>query len=633
MNSKIYAYMFALGGMMVLLAGCGSGGTTPVKTGHALTESYYCIGCHQDSQNAKWATPGSGKSVVTEWMASTHNTNDAAGCKNCHGSDFDNPVLHPTSCSKCHTIGGLVLNDASANPDSQGRCAKCHAKVNPRPTLFDGYKPLTYSDPLIPVGSTTRYTHYSTGAHGNYVSKNYVNKCRTCHNPHDTSFGRDQRKQWAESGHGNTTAAFRRSSTDFKGRGSSLKQEQNFGPYCVVCHTSTGYINFVTSGFSNVNALPDFDGTQSNYPKFVFIRNQPDPYIYTDKSRETTNCDVCHIDSRNDGGKSSYSGSLRTVAAPAMWYTYSSHPAGAPLIRAKMQVQYDSLGQSNACVVCHAGREAGDIIKEADKQGLFDYTGTTSTTRPSGITPHDFTSGANLQGKSGFHFYTSMTKYTSDPAHKTRGFEISPKGACIGCHMTNSTPHLFQAVEWNNGNFLERILNVRSEALCNTCHSTSPRNAAYMNAQRDRYRAAVAALKLMIPASNNWKNFGTYIVPGSGGIHAGAYTMGTNFVYNIYIQDPAGYTHNATYTKQLIYDSIDWLADGSMDFNGTNATQVYTKVNALADASLLLSPSTGVTYGQGGVLNGTPFSKQQVFEFLCKNQYSDVIASGRCDRW
>ena len=78
MKSKIYAYILALGGTLILLAGCGGGGTTPEKVGHALTESLKCIGCHEDPQNPKWVTPGSGKPIVAEWMASTHNTNNGA---------------------------------------------------------------------------------------------------------------------------------------------------------------------------------------------------------------------------------------------------------------------------------------------------------------------------------------------------------------------------------------------------------------------------------------------------------------------------------------------------------------------------------------------------------------------------
>lgn len=637
MKQRTFKLFLSLAGLM-MLGGCGGGGGT---SGTALHESQECIGCHD---GANWKTPGSGQPIVAEWKASTHNTNDVAGCKDCHGSGY----MHPNSCNKCHSVG-ITASNPRLNPDADGMCANCHDKTNPRPGQNDGFNILSYSANGIPAGSTTAYTHFSTGRHGNYVSTNYKHNCRKCHNPHNTSFGSEERKQWAESGHGSTTASFRTGSTDFKGRGSRIEASGNYGPFCVRCHTSTGYLNFVNSNFSNVNALPDTDSnkTQSNYPEYIFVRNTPDPYVYQDKSRETINCDVCHSDGRSNDG-SAYSGRLRNVVAPTVWYTYSTHPNGGSMVKAKMEVQFDDLGTSNTCVVCHAGREGGDIIKVADRLGLFTYN---LAIPPSGITPHDYAAGANLQGKSGFHFYIEPGRYSSNPAHKTRSTEIGGvNGSCIGCHMTNSVSHNYLAVSWNNDSIRERITDIRSQSLCNNCHtdvSNAPtRNASNMNAKRDAYRASIAALRkalapvLDVAVKNQWKKapYNTGIVPGSGpgpgytggdAIDAGAYTMGANFVYNLFLTDPGAYVHNPTYTKQLIYDSIDWLFDGNMDFNGDNATEVFGVINGIG-TPLYWTPSTGVNYGQNGVLNGTAFTKQQVYDFLCKNY---IDGSGRCERW
>lgn len=625
--------MLALGSMLVQLAGCGGGGTTPDKAGHTLDESLTCIGCHEDSQNPKWASPGTGKSVVTEWLASTHNTNNGASCKSCHGNDWDNPVKHPSSCSKCHTVGGQTFSDSSINPDRNGRCANCHSKVNRL-----GFKPLTFSVPGVPAGSTTAFTHFSTGRHGNYVSTNYIQYCRKCHNPHDTTFGREQRKQWAESGHGSTRNAFIVSSTDFKARGSRLLPQDNQGPYCVRCHTTTGYVNFVKSDFTDTQALPDFDGIRNNYPE------NPRP-TYQDKSREGINCNACHDDGRlND--ESAYSGRLRTVAAPSIWYMYSSHPAGIPIVRARHNVQFDGLGSSNICVPCHSGRDDGEIIKIADIDwNLFGYT-----TAPSAIRPHDFPAAANLQGMAGFNFYTSEAKYSKNPVHKTRVGGAA--GPCIECHMNNDRSHGFRPVEWVNDNQSRAIQSVLNESACSACHNNTGtmlrRTAANMNTERNNYRAAVIALGKMNPANNNWKIFGNYSVPGSGTqsttsasirkVRAGAYTMGASFVQILFFNDPGGYAHNPIYTRQLIYDAIDWQTDGKMDF-GTASTQVYNKVAAIVAAV----PAPGMTWDKGSPavkygLNGiasteagfAPFTATHVYNFICKDY---VDGSGICNRW
>jgi hypothetical protein len=599
-----------------LLYGCGEK-TVVSPGGNSVTEqSDVCAGCHLN-----FNSPGTLKPIVDEYKKSVHYTSNAAGCADCHFEYSKHVQWHP-DCTKCH--GGSPLTGtpglppfAIRNPDGFGSCAKCHKKgFSWGVSSYDG------------VAVDIQYAHYSTGTHANYVATNYVANCRKCHNPHNTTFGREQRQQWARSGHGI-------SPLDGKGRGSSLPAKDDFGNFCVRCHTSSGYIAFVSSGFSDVNALADTNGIRSNYPEYKFVRNQPDPYTYADKSREATNCNVCHSDGRQSDG-SAYSGKLRSVSASSIWYTYSSHPAGSPLIRAQFEVKYDSLGGSNICVPCHAGRESGDIIKVADRLGLFDYTGTTSATRPSGISPHDFASAANLSGKSGFHFYTSGAKYTANPTHKTQYATIGgTNGPCVGCHMKNDRSHLFEPVEWRNGNIYETVMSVRSEAgVCIKCHDGSAgkarRDASAMNQQRDRYRAAVVALGKMIPASNNWKVFGNYSVPGSGKIRAGAYTMGANFVYNMLFTDPGGYTHNPTYTKQLIYDSIDWLADGKMDF-GSASSQVYNKVNSLSAALTYSKGSPAVLYGQNGVPNGLPFTKTQVLEFICKNY--DVNNPTICERW
>ena len=121
MKSNRYMYLLPLGYLILLLTGCGAGGTTP-ETKNALHESTACISCHDD---ANWQTPGTGKSIVAEWKLSTHNTQNGAGCADCH----DDGYMHPASCSKCHSVGLLAKNPTN-NPDRDGKCAKCHDKEN-----------------------------------------------------------------------------------------------------------------------------------------------------------------------------------------------------------------------------------------------------------------------------------------------------------------------------------------------------------------------------------------------------------------------------------------------------------------------------------------------------------------------
>lgn len=573
MKSKIYAYMFTLGGIAVLLTGCGGGGTTPDKTGHALTESLTCIGCHEDSsQNPKWVSPGTGKSIVAEWKASTHNTNNGASCTDCHGSDFGNPVLHPSSCSKCHTVGGQILADSSVNPDRHGRCALCHAKTNPRPGTFDGFDAFTYEDPAIPAlpaGSTTRFIHFSTGKRANFVSTNYINNCRKCHNPHDTSSGKAQRQEWAQSGHGATTTNAR-ASYDFKTMGSDLTSDIAYGSTCVRCHTSTGPIKFITSGFMDIKRLP---------------------LPTSDTSREVTACNVCH----DDGSGYAYGYKIRTVGPVTTYYNFSA--SKAPSGHISVPKTFPDIASSNICLVCHVGREIGETIKTAAIQGV-DFT------KVLFMSSHYLTAGASLFQISGYEF--AGRTYPSGGAlpyqHQTVG--AGAQGPCVTCHMKPGR-HTFLPVTLDNNatRWLRQITGIASPE-CAKCHNgtTAPNiDISRLNASKNGFFQALEQLRLKMQARGmyygrggiktttalstnvtNWEKFG---------IGSGPDTMGAAFNYVLLNFDYGAYAHNSYYAKRLLYDSIDLLDDGILNYT----TCAAISVNPAAYQYLCNSTSTSTS--------------------------------------
>jgi hypothetical protein len=67
---------------------------------------------------------------------------------------------------------------------------------------------------------------------------------------------------------------------------------------------------------------------------------------------------------------------------------------------------------------------------------------------------------------------------------------------------------------------------------------------------------------------------GTIGVAGTG-----PNNMGAAFNFNLLEHDPGGYVHNRMYVKRLIYDSIDWLDDGIMNYS------VGVTLNALDPAT------------------------------------------------
>ena len=699
--------MLATAGMAALLAGCGAGGTSP-ETKNALDESSHCISCHEgiDSNTGKPAfrTPGTGLGVVTEWRLSAHNTNNGAGCSDCHDDGFTHTTI-PASCSKCHTITGLSKNPTN-NPDRDGKCAKCHDKINPRPGQSDGYT-TAVAVPGILTATNTRFVHFSTGRRTSYVSSNNRLHCRNCHNPHDTSSGREQRKQWAESGHGNSRG-LARVGIDAKTRGTDIPLDQNFDNrnYCVRCHTSTGFINFVKDdSFTNVNALPDIgadglpdpNGFRSNFPwgfkTGAAYQSDQKPYVlntngtlsttfraYKDTSREATNCNVCHLDSRTSSsllpneGPRSYSGELRPVALATgvkIYYPYSSTGRGHS--QSVTTVQFDTLGNSNLCLTCHSGRATGQTIKGTNTVYQNNLK-LNFANNPSAPSIHDFAGGAVLLAeKSAFFFYTSSQKYNIAPAH--RSINIDGNGPCISCHMPKVQSsqsgglihsHLFRPVTWTNDDINDKITNIISfSSVCSQCHTgTSADFVTTMNNLRRGFRMTVLILKGLRPSSSAWttqnKNGGldssttnpaipgligpTYtnvnVGPTLGGFPAGAYTMGAQYNEGLFENEPSSYNHNPILVRQLLYDSIDWLKNGWFSATpfGSSPASVYNAINNFP------IPAAGLKWNKAnpvqGAIEGTNIpvkdydiflatERDLVFKYVCKNY---VAGSGECKR-
>lgn len=586
----------------VLLSGCGEK-TVTTPAGSKLEVSQSCIDCHQGNS---WNSPGSLKPIVDEWRKSVHNTSNGAGCADCHEPE----VGHPSSCNLCH--GGAPpsgppgsVNHVSKNPDQDGTCGKCHRKgASWGVSAYDG----------VPVDSM--FLHYSTGKRANFVATNYKNNCRKCHNPHDPTTAREKLQQWSRSGHGDSLSPAK-TAMDFKARGSSVPAKDNVASYCVRCHTSTGYINYVTSGFSDIRALPDSDGVRGD------TAISPNPRsTYLDKSREVINCNVCHDDGRSNDG-SAYSYKVRTVPRVFAYFNYSSTPLHQTAWNVKFKQTYPDFGPSNVCVVCHTGREIGLIIRIASAQGM-DFSNQKL------ITSHYRNTASTLIAVSGFHFYSSAGKYQNPVyfQHNKIGTSASNpanaggnSGPCIGCHMKNDRSHYYLPVQETDG----VITAIPSDAhVCSICHnSNNPHSAPWttttLREKKKGLTAALSALKSMIlrpdtkssnalgslnsngtinysfidPTDPDKKRtittwiapFGSAIVPTSGNpqdnnatnaITAGAYTMGAAFNYEMLLGDPGAYAHNSIYVRRLVFDSIDWLYDGIMN-QDTKAALDYLK--------------------------------------------------------
>ncbi|MDD2897993.1 MAG: cytochrome c3 family protein [Desulfuromonadaceae bacterium] len=538
---------------LLILQGCGEK-TVVAQGGAKIEQSQACIDCHQGVVN-----PVTGKLIVEEWKLSHHNTFNGAGCADCHEPEPG----HPTGCNLCHngTPAGS-LRHVSNNPDRDSKCDKCHGR----------------SSGLFPT-SGAREAHFNTITSvyypGSYVSSQYVKNCRKCHNPHDTSSTRNNLKDWATSSHGTVSgfSSFRtaaRDDFDFKTAGSfALKASQALsdstnGTYqtCLRCHTTTGFVNYVNSGLSDLSPFGVNDPKTGKPYRMDDYPSGPTGFrskISSDKSKELTSCDACH----DNGSGSAYGYKLRLVQRITTYYNFSSSqsanvamkggPApisgGAPVggaIRG-FGLTFPDVGASNTCVACHSGRMTGLNVKMADIRGL--------ELEKAGRIVNHFRGAAEMLFRpvdkngtvvgAGFEFYSSNSSklqnynnvaFTHDiigtsrtnplrTPEGTKGLVADNRGygPCIGCHMNangkDGTSHTFLPVNRNasstfrNGSSpSDPITGVTSKA-CAACHTDTagvmewdvsgidPASGATYNLlelQKIQYKAAVKAFARLL---------------------------------------------------------------------------------------------------------------------------------------
>lgn len=592
--------------LLSALFGCGERTVIGQQSGSKSEQSQACIDCHQGA-----ISPVTGKYIAEEWKLSHHNTSNAAGCADCH----DPEPGHPTGCNLCHggTPSGSTAH-VSRNPDNDKKCDKCHGAATG----------------LFPTGS--RRAHYGNTAYpvtfstftASYVSTNYVGKCRKCHNPHDPTSNIGYNRAWAQSGHGEVNVG-PRTARDFKLFGTAQPANLAYTnsspsnttdpaaiaagtPVCVRCHTTTGYINFVSSNFLDVKPF----GTN------------------TDKTKEVTGCDACHTD---------YGFKVRTVGQVKIYFNFSGATqvsVGNPGGHAKIQnngVTFPDFGSSNLCIPCHSGRGVGSEIKLLSDMGV-DFT---KINNPSS---HDFTGAALLTAKSGYEFAGKeyVTGVGSATGHDTVG-SASGKGPCITCHLNKavkSDSHTFKPVIHDTAQFPLYIANSTwsqnysvgstspasfkissiTSLSCNTsgCHVSL--SAAELNVDKEGYISALAVLNKWVrlvrnvPASpqlafnattNKARSTTKWDYLGAG---TGPDLMGAAFNLSNLNNEPGAYTHNPLYAKRLIYDSIYFLCTKATDpLLGSNQYPTVQQYN-VADAIYYLTTTTAQTLETvGGVAN------------------------------
>lgn len=515
--------------LAVLLALCllsflGCGEKTVIETKVSkLESSQRCIDCHGTTSKV------TGKSIADEWKLSGHNVKNGASCGDCHEPHQSHP--NAGNCDRCH--GGTTVSgpDVTVNADAAGKCSKCHTKNG-------GFGSSNIYGATID-GLRVHFNNITSSKYpASYVSSTYEKNCRSCHNPHDTATAKPYLQQWSRSGHGDINASAR-ILYDFKTAGSYKTADQEFTDttqraVCLRCHTSTGYLNYVNSNFTD---LKPFAGP--GFPVVKYDYNKPptdNSKVSRDLTREVTACNVCH----DDGKGAAYSYKLRNIVAKGkgipVYYNYSgSKDSGISQGIRNNKVVFPDAGPSNICVVCHSGRENGEVIKLAAVRNL-------NFANVSRIGAHDRAAAAVMFRKAGFEYYSSSKMYSSTSfMHDIIGMDTTRTntattpltfsgknadarllGPCIGCHMNSTTTHTFKTFEGTDSSWTSDVsqpfpdtnkITAIPTKTCINCHDDTkvPKledtwTIDSIQIEKDRYRATLNAFWYVIQhtlTSNN----------------------------------------------------------------------------------------------------------------------------------
>jgi predicted CXXCH cytochrome family protein len=575
-----------------LLAGCGSndGQSVPVST---LAASQKCISCHSGGDPlAPSVLPGTGTLITSDWLSAAHNTQSlanktgrGAGCPDCHGPAHNHPSDY---CGQCH--GGAGSPTATfLNPDETGQCWNCH------------------SADLAKTSPAHFYNITGAGFHpAMYATPNRQKACTSCHYPHKPD-PTQQMTDWAKSDHGNV-AEVAWATEDFKNAKSG-------GTYpCIRCHTATGYKNFLAGNWSDP------------FPAATWAT------AADGNGREVLTCDACHasFNFRN------------SVRRPP--------PFTAPYNGGNSPTSFPDVGASNLCIACHSGRENMDTLKAvanftnvgfknphylAAAGLMYMKTGFTEFVPPDTVigtstygktlTPDNVSTPGGIAGGVTSTHRKLGTPLIHGDSHNPSVFtagNFDADGPCVTCHMNAAgQPDRLTSHSWAiDGNAYNQV--------CINCHTAEGATAltadnfrtVFLEEQSAVFQDALTlALTLLqnnqhisfnpdtypyfyddnLPLVNGKKQAVKDWTRGTGDQQIGLKVMGACFNINLLKREPAAFAHARTYSRRLLYDTIDFLDDGVINLSaGTTAVATdpttYGKgAQAYTDGTLTtLSPGT-----------------------------------------
>jgi len=523
-----------------------------------------CTLCHSGSIAAS--------NTITPWQNSPHAAGFSKGVNGDYGTHFG------VSCLQCHTVGyntnSLATNGGFDDVATQlGWTFPTNYSSTNWAFIQSHYPTLAnvanvQCENCHGAGSEHAYSLGNT----NYISVT-VTSTGDCNQCHDAPTHHNYGTEWYASGHAVTTTI---------PTGASR-------PYCVGCHTSTGFISRINSGLST--SMPGVDTSFS-----------------------AIGCQTCH-EPHGATTTTNNPNLLRVIGNVTM-------PDGSVVTNA---------GTGGLCLQCHQNRNGSATNQLANyPSGLSTWPGGSS------FGPHDGPQGDMIEGINAFSYGLNIPS----SAHRN-----TVSNLCVGCHMqalSATDPGLYAA----GGHTFNMSYNVVTNGTTNTvdkidvCRQCHGQIASFnfpvqdyngdgvIEGVQSEVQHLLDKLSTLLPNSNNVVD-GTVKTTLSIKTNWTAAQLKAGYNWQFVANDGSLGIHNAPYATGLLKASI---GDLTGDYNGDgipDAWQVQyfgsiTSANAAPNAApagdgipnwlkyaLGLNPMVkgmnvpgGVVYANGGSIGG-----------------------------
>ena len=487
----------------------------------------FCTSCHTYyNQDGVMAGSGSDASGTAPFY---HNT---AWYRTLPTTHYDNPATNEAAAE--NLVEGYVIRELGDSP-----CFDCHGHELRTNTRHSQDEPEADDNPAD-YGSTIHTQWASSGHGGRLLKQKYAadSGSRSEENVDNVMAA------GVDSDSGDAWIHYNWDDTDSRGD-------------CQECHTATGASNYLDDPSTYDSANNDY----SHLEGWAATGGSP--------QNELLYCWGCHDNPAT--------GVLLNPGAVARPYTVDG-----------VQVVLPDVGNSNTCINCHGAR--GNVEGYGLPQPL-DPLADMSALKP-GFGPgtknvteaHYLVAAATIYALDtviGYEYagldYAPVPYFAHDGIALNGDDPETGNGPCAACHMETAEPHLFEVVTKDDAG----VITALNSTACIECHTGehgaalevgSAEAAAFLEEEAEGYHEALEIMLNGLAAVGiDWTGGYPYF-SATTWVNEGNFGAAHN--YNYLHHEPGAYAHNRFYAKRLIFDSIDWLDNYTMD--GTITVDVVT---------------------------------------------------------